>query len=451
MVRLPRHPDQRHRPDGPRDVYERDHGGIVVPTRVERRKAQAARRDLERRCRKGGQPRGQARSTAARLHPRPPAKPARKRQPSPAGTTPEDGAQWRCLVERQAEQTRRQRTTEGNGWRAGDASGEATGRRGRRRGPPAPQPHPRRAVRRSELCVRTVLASASSCDAATAPSACPWRAAWAAPPLPSGCAAPPPSASWPGGLGATSTARRIAAGSTPTSPTRGAAGPSRPASASPKAERETKLRYKQAYAAWCFERDRLFSWSSDEKRRKLKAAFEASDAAYATYDRADKRLRRYERAVDAVERPRRAYHAPYSRSLEQVVAEADRRLAQERQRDNRRDHPMPRSDQPSPARVAETAPARPPASPPASRQRRPPTKPPSRTERPRTGPAIDMPDGVLPDNPETPPARAGRPSSRTWSAVHARPVTRSRSLPSHSIGGHGVAPAALAGRCGRID
>lgn len=218
-----------------------------------------------------------------------------------------------------------------------------------------------------------------------------------------------------------------------------------------KAERETKLRYKQAYAAWCFERDRLFSWSSDEKRRKLKAAFEASDAAYATYDRADKRLRRYERAVDAVERPRRAYHAPYSRSLEQVVAEADRRLAQERQPDNRRDHPMPRSDQPSPARVAETAPARPPASPPASRQRRPPTKPPSRTERPRTGPAIDMPDGVLPDNPETPPARAGRPSSRTWSAVHARPVTRSRSLPSHSIGGHGVAPAALAGRCRRID
>ena len=40
---------------GGRMQYERDHGGIVVPTRVERRKAQAARRDLERRCRKGGQ------------------------------------------------------------------------------------------------------------------------------------------------------------------------------------------------------------------------------------------------------------------------------------------------------------------------------------------------------------------------------------------------------------
>ena len=31
------------------EQYERDHGGIVVPTRVERLKAQAARRDLERR------------------------------------------------------------------------------------------------------------------------------------------------------------------------------------------------------------------------------------------------------------------------------------------------------------------------------------------------------------------------------------------------------------------
>ena len=94
------------------EQYERDHGGIVVPTRVERRKAQAARRDLERRCRKGGMPREKARSTAARLHPRPPAKPARKRPPSPAGSTPEDRTQWKRLVERQAEQTRRQRTTE---------------------------------------------------------------------------------------------------------------------------------------------------------------------------------------------------------------------------------------------------------------------------------------------------------------------------------------------------
>ena len=63
------------------EQYERQHGGIVVPTRVERREAQAARRDLKRCCRKGGMPRNQARATVARLHPRPPAKPARKRPP----------------------------------------------------------------------------------------------------------------------------------------------------------------------------------------------------------------------------------------------------------------------------------------------------------------------------------------------------------------------------------
>ena len=94
------------------EEYEREHGGIVVPAPVERRKAQAARRDLERRCRKSGMPREQARPTAARLRPRPPSKPARKRPPLPAGSTPEDRAQWRRLVERQAEQTRRPRTTQ---------------------------------------------------------------------------------------------------------------------------------------------------------------------------------------------------------------------------------------------------------------------------------------------------------------------------------------------------
>ena len=94
------------------EQYEREHGGIVVPTRVERRKAQAARRDLERRCRKGGMPREKARSTAARLHPRPPAKRARKRLPSPAGSTPDQRAQWTQLVERQRGEVRRQRTAE---------------------------------------------------------------------------------------------------------------------------------------------------------------------------------------------------------------------------------------------------------------------------------------------------------------------------------------------------
>lgn len=43
------------------EQYEREYGGIIVPTRVERRKAEADRRDIERRCRKGGIPREQAR------------------------------------------------------------------------------------------------------------------------------------------------------------------------------------------------------------------------------------------------------------------------------------------------------------------------------------------------------------------------------------------------------
>ena len=94
------------------EQYERDHGGIVVPTRVERHEAQEARRDLKRRCRKSGMAPDQARSTTTRLHPRPPAKPARKRPPSPDGSTPQDRAQWQRLVARQAEQVQAQRTAE---------------------------------------------------------------------------------------------------------------------------------------------------------------------------------------------------------------------------------------------------------------------------------------------------------------------------------------------------
>ena len=94
------------------EQYERDQGGIVVPTRVERHEAQEARRDLKRRCRKSGTAPDQARSTTARLHPRPPAKPARKRPPSPDGSTPQDRAHWQRLVARQAEQVQAQRTAE---------------------------------------------------------------------------------------------------------------------------------------------------------------------------------------------------------------------------------------------------------------------------------------------------------------------------------------------------
>ncbi len=94
------------------EQYERDHGGIVVPGRVERRETRAARRGLERRCRRSGMPHNQARATAARLHPQPAARRVRKRPPSPAGAPPDQRAQWTQLVERQRDEVRRQRTAE---------------------------------------------------------------------------------------------------------------------------------------------------------------------------------------------------------------------------------------------------------------------------------------------------------------------------------------------------
>ena len=94
------------------EQYERDHGGIVVPGRVERREARAARRGLERRCRRSGMPRHQARATAARLHPQPAARRARKRPPLPADAPPDQRAQWTELVERQRDEVRHQRTAE---------------------------------------------------------------------------------------------------------------------------------------------------------------------------------------------------------------------------------------------------------------------------------------------------------------------------------------------------
>ena len=131
-----------------------------------------------------------------------------------------------------------------------------------RRGPPALQSHPGRAVRRPGLCVRTVLASASNCDAATAPSACPLarrlgRAAVAV---------------WLRGTAAIrkllrrprrdidreTDRRRLDAELADARHRRTEQTRERLT----KAERETKLRYKQAYAAWCFEDGGLVSWSS---------------------------------------------------------------------------------------------------------------------------------------------------------------------------------------------
>ena len=74
------------------EQYERDHGRIVVPTRVERREARAARRNLERRCRKEG---GMQHAQGAR---------------DGGATAPGAASEWRALRSRQAEETQRQQS-----------------------------------------------------------------------------------------------------------------------------------------------------------------------------------------------------------------------------------------------------------------------------------------------------------------------------------------------------
>ena len=85
--------------------------------------------------------------------------------------------------------------------------------------------------------------------------------------------------------------------------------------------------------------------------RNCTAAGKTLDAADAAYHRAGARLDRYKRAAYAVERRRPVDTAPYFSSLEQVVAEADRLLAQERRE---RERKRPRSDT-APAHVAAKA------------------------------------------------------------------------------------------------
>ena len=155
-----------------------------------------------------------------------------------------------------------------NGWSAGDASGEATGRRGRRRGRPALQSHFGRAVRRSGLaCGRGSRAH----RAATQP---PGRARVPGPPPGPRrrCRLAAQHRRHPQAAPAASARHRPRGGPPPARrrPRHRASEQTRERLT--KAERETKLRYKQAYAAWSFEDGGLVSWSSspafiDEKRR----------------------------------------------------------------------------------------------------------------------------------------------------------------------------------------
>ena len=328
------------------EQYEREHGGIVVPTRVERHKAQAARRDLARRCRKGGMPHEQARLTAARLHPRPPAKPARKRPPSPGGSTPHDAAQWQRLVARQAEQEQAQRTAEAERvarrrreWRAYQAARAQA----RSTGASAPAPprsasirklradgaRERVALRRRQRAERVSLARRLGRVAVAV-----WRHGAAA--LRTLFRRPPPQVDLEAGRRLDAELAEIRRRRTEQTRQR-----------LEQAVRDARSRYDRAYHDWSSECPSKFSRPSDEQRKKARAAGKACDAAHAAHQRADARLHRYKLAADAAERARLDYTPPpYSPSLEQIVAEADRQLAQER-REHERERPR-----------SETAPAR---------------------------------------------------------------------------------------------
>ena len=376
--------------------YERRQGEVVVPTRIERRKAQAARRDLERRCRKGGMPRNQARSTAARLHPRPPAKPVRKRPPSPDGSTLQDRLQRRSLLERQAEQLQAQRTAEEQRvarrrreWRAYQAA-RAQARSTGAAAPAVPRSasirklcadgaRERIQLQRSQRAERVSLARHLARVAVAV-----WRQGAAA--VRTLFRRPPPQ------VDIEAERRRLDAELTKDRRRRTEQTRQR----LKRAERDADFQYDRAYNDWSHERPSNFSRPSDEQRRKARAAGKTVDAAYAAHQRARARLRRYERAADAVERPRPAYTAPYTPSLEEVVAEVDRQLAQER-----RERERPRSET-APAR---TSPLKPRAPSPAPRARPRPTQdpPPVDDHRIQWG---DLP--VQPPRPPS-PASSGRP------------------------------------------
>ena len=377
--------------------YERRQGEIVVPTRIERRKAQAARRDLERRCRKGGMARNQARATAARLHPRPPAKPARKRPPSPDGSTPQDRSQWRGLLERQAEQVQAQRTAEAQRvarrrreWRAYQAAraqAHSTGaaapampRSASIRKLRADGARQRMQLRRSHRAERVSLARHLARVAVAV-----WRQGAAA--IRTLFRRPPPQ------VDREAERRRLDAELAEARRRRTEQTRQR----LEQAKRDASFQYDRAYNDWSVDRVSNFSRASAEKKRKARTAGEALNAAEAAYHRADNRLHRYKRAADAVERRPPADTTPYTPSLEQVVAEADRLVAQERRE---RERERPRS---------ETAPAR--TSPPKPRPPSP--APPARPRPTQDPPPVDDSIGRsgLPVQPPKapPPASSARP------------------------------------------
>lgn len=368
------------------EEYERAHGGIVVPTRVERREAEEARNSLERQCRKNGMPPEEARSTAARMHPRPPARRASRKPPPPTRATPEETAKWAELASRQRNEVQRQQTAQAEqverrrrewaAWQEARTKARAAGTDV----PPNPRTPPvhtlradaareRAELRRTHRAERVSLARQLGRAIAKV-----WRHAGAAV-RKLVRRSPQPKANDTEAERQRLDARLATARQQRTEQTRERLA---------KEAKEAYDRYDQAYGDWSY---RIACHShrhrdSAEKWAQVRALSAESNAAHAVYHRADERLRRYERAADAVRRGPRVLRTSYSPSLQQVMAAADLEVAAAQTpgglREPRREaKPQPREPAPTPARIEPTRRPRPaPTSPRPDPSRRPEAPPP---------------------------------------------------------------------------
>ena len=373
------------------EEYERAHGGIVVPTRVERREAEEARNSLERQCRKNGMPPEEARSTAARMHPRPPARRASRKPPPPTRATPEETAKWAKLASRQRNEMQRQQTAQAErverrrrewaAWQEARTKARAAGTDV----PPKPRTPPvhtlradaareRAELRRTHRAERVSLARQLGRAIAKV-----WRHAGAAVSRLVRRSPQPPERDDVETRRRQLDARLATARQQRTEQTR---------ESLTKERDEASRRYDQAYEDWSYEFARRSHSTSPEKRELRRALSAESNAAHAAYRRTDERLSRYKRAARAVRHGPRVPRTSYSPSLQQVMAAAkvipaaDLEVAAAQTpgglREPRREaKPQPREPAPTPARIEPTRRPRPaPTSPRPDPSRRPEAPPP---------------------------------------------------------------------------
>ncbi len=372
------------------EQYERDHGGIVVPGRVERREARAARRGLERRCRRSGMPPNQARSTATRLHPQPAARRARKRPPSPAGAPPDQRAQWVQLLERQRDEVRRQRTTEDERverrrreWRTYQGTrAEAHAADG-----PAPSPPRSASIRKLRANGARQRVELRRCHRTERVSLAGRLGRAAVRALRRGAAAVRklfrkhrPEVDVEAERRQIEAERRqIEAGLADARRRRARQTRDRLS----EAVTRTGIAHENANHDLQYHERRRSALRDEHTQRRADAAHEAWIAARHARHCSEHRLFVYENAVRAVglDLSRRSSKAPYSPSLEQVVAEADRQVA----RENRElDRHQPRSE------AAPMTPTRPAVRPPRPRPA---------TDVPSTGYGVDRAGNSKPSRP----------------------------------------------------